>query len=81
QLEAMACNTPVIATDTPGPRSVAQAGGRVFSPGDIDELSRKIVQLLSDESISPRSIIVNQYSWEVIVEKWRKLYEEHIWDK
>jgi glycosyltransferase involved in cell wall biosynthesis len=50
-LEAMACGTPVLATDCPsGPREVLGAGrfGVLVAPGDAGALSRGIAGLLAD---------------------------------
>jgi glycosyltransferase involved in cell wall biosynthesis len=79
QLEAMACGTPVIATDTPGPRTVAGDCGDVFKPGAPDQLSEQILRVLEgDETDSPREIATKQYSWETVSAAWRELYRDQL---
>ncbi len=55
-LEAMACGTPVIASDTGGFPDMIEHGktGLLFAPGDADALAGYIVRLLTDDSLRGR---------------------------
>jgi glycosyltransferase involved in cell wall biosynthesis len=50
-LEAMACGAPVIATRTGAIPEYAEGAALLVAPGDLDELRRAIVRLLSDETL------------------------------
>ena len=83
-LEAMACGTPVAASDLPGVRDVASEAGFVFPPGDYMRLSEIINEVLSDErkvkaiGESGRRIVREKYSWDVVVKSLIRLYESLI---
>ena len=48
--EAMACGTPVVASNVPGPASFIEDGvsGRLVTPGDAPTLASAITELLDD---------------------------------
>ncbi|AGK60825.1 Glycosyltransferase [Archaeoglobus sulfaticallidus PM70-1] len=76
-LEAMACGTPVIASNIAGVREVALEGGLVFD--DVDDLSNKILKILTNDSFAKKLSAkglksVKNYSWEVVSEKIEKIY-------
>ncbi|MDI3502115.1 MAG: hypothetical protein PWR09_239, partial [Archaeoglobi archaeon] len=81
-LEAMACGTPVAASDIPGVGEIAREGGFVFPPGDHKRLAEIINDVLSDEQKvrrigrRARRIVREKYSWDVVAERIIKLYEE-----
>jgi len=81
-LEAMACGTPVAASDIPGVGEIAREAGFVFPAGDYRRLAEIINEVLSDEQkvrrIGERAkkVVKEKYSWDVVVERIIELYEE-----
>lgn len=79
-LEAMACETPVLAYDTPGVNEVALEGGVVFS--SINELAEKIMELHSNEPFRRslgkrgRQAVVEKYSWNMVLNGIESVYRE-----
>jgi len=80
-LEAMACGTPVVASDLPGVRDVAKEAGFVFPPGDHRRLAELINELLCDEEKirrlgeRGRRVVREKYSWDVVIERIIDVYE------
>jgi glycosyltransferase involved in cell wall biosynthesis len=79
-LEAMACEVPVLAFDTPGVNEVACQGGRVFtSTGDLAE---SILELHESEPLRQslgrrgRQAVQEKYSWKSVLDKIESVYEE-----
>ncbi len=79
-LEAMACETPVLAFDTPGVNEVAMAGGRVFS--STSELAESILELHENESLRMslgrrgRRAVEEKYSWSRVLDEMESVYNE-----
>jgi glycosyltransferase involved in cell wall biosynthesis len=80
-LEAMACRTPVIASDIPGVReNITKENGLLFPPRDIDRLAEAIVTIISDDEKvkrmgdAGRKLVEEKYDWNVIAEQVSKLY-------
>jgi glycosyltransferase involved in cell wall biosynthesis len=79
-LEAMACQTPVLAYDTPGVNEVAMNGGMIFS--ETTELAEQILELHRDESRRSalgergRIAVREKYSWEKVLDKVESIYDE-----
>lgn len=79
-LEAMACETPVLAFDTPGVNEVAKEGGMVYS--NTEELAERIIELHSNESLrrslgqSGRVAVNAKYSWSSVLDKIESIYRE-----
>ena len=77
-LEAMACNTPVIAPKIPGVGEVARNGGLVFE--DEEELSLTITRILEDDTLATtlgrkgRASVEQNYDWESVLDKIEILY-------
>ncbi len=76
-LEAMACSTPVIASNTPGVKEIALKGGFVFR--DRDELRDLLLRILESDNLATRlgrkgRCAVKIYDWDRIAEKIEKLY-------
>ncbi len=71
-LEAMACGTPVIASNSGGPRETIIDGkvGFLFKPDDEFDLARKIDILSSDHDLNMKMVVaarkhvVENFSWE-----------------
>jgi glycosyltransferase involved in cell wall biosynthesis len=86
-LEAMACNIPVVATETPGPLSIIkhEREGLLVKPGNVNELTKAIDNILtyklqSDYYIRNANILVNaKYSQET--DNLIKLYNEVLNEK
>lgn len=73
-LEAMACGTPVVASNLPGVRSVFHNGveGFAVTPGDEKELARKLWQILADDLLRKKMseaalrLAIEKYDWDKI---------------
>ena len=72
-LEAMASGVPVVASDLPGVRTVAQDGGCVVSPNDSTALAETVEGFFSEKtdrnawSQKARSAVLEKYSWKTII--------------
>jgi N-acetyl-alpha-D-glucosaminyl L-malate synthase BshA len=83
-LEAMACGVPCIGTNTGGLPEVVthQQTGFICEVGDIEDISTKAIQLLSDktlhQSYSQKSIetVKSKFSADRIVEQYEQIYFE-----
>jgi glycosyltransferase involved in cell wall biosynthesis len=79
-LEAMACETPVLAFDTPGVNEVALEGGIVFS--STSELAEKIIELHLNEPLrrmlgrQGRKAVRDKYSWSRVLDDIESVYSE-----
>lgn len=83
--EAMACELPVVATDTSGPSEIIVDGETGFlaergSPEDLASQMKKMMQLSLNERAAfgaqGRQRIKNKYSIEQTVSKWIDIYEK-----
>ena len=85
-IEAMACERPVIGSDSGEiPRVIGDAG-LVFRENDPKDLAECLAKLLSDESLcrelglKGRQRVLNMYTWDDIVSRyygvWRDLVED-----
>ena len=85
-LEALAMGRAVVASDLPAMRELISDGstGLLFRAGDVTDLSRKILQLLSDSSLrallgrNGRSFVVEQRQWKDSVKTYQRIYDEAI---
>ncbi|MEM3404461.1 MAG: glycosyltransferase family 4 protein [Nitrososphaeria archaeon] len=81
-VEAMACQTPIIAININGSKEVIVDGenGFLVPPNDVDQLASKIIEILKDreraEAIGRkgRELVEEQYTWERVVEKVEKSF-------
>jgi len=80
-LEAMACRTPVIASDIPGVReNITKDNGLLFPPRDVDRLADSIITIISDDEKvkrmgeAGRKLVEEKYDWDVIAEQVSTLY-------
>jgi glycosyltransferase involved in cell wall biosynthesis len=82
-LEAMACKKPLLAFDLPFAREIItnMDNGLLAKAGDIEDLSRKIQLLVSDEKLRRRlgqaayNHVRRKHNWDIQVEKYLKVYE------
>ena len=80
-LEAMACKTPVIASNVGGNKELIQnqKSGILVEPTDYDMYGKKIIELLSDTKLCENLItsaltVARKYDWKIIGEKYLQLY-------
>jgi phosphatidyl-myo-inositol alpha-mannosyltransferase len=81
--EALACATPVVASDIPGYADVATPETTTLvPPGDPDALADAVVALLADEERrvamgrAGRALAVERYAWDDIARRLEELYTE-----
>lgn len=79
---ALACATPVVASDIPGYRAVmTPETAAMFPPGDERALTEAVVALLEDEprrqslGNAGRRLAQERYSWEAIARRLLDMYE------
>ena len=80
-LEAMACGTPVVASDLPEQAEIISSeGGLLFEPRNAVMLGRAIARFLSDDALrmrmskSARARVVENYSLPIVMDKYRDAY-------
>ncbi len=81
-LEAFATEKPVIASNVGGLAStiINEVNGILFEPGDVEDLTKKINLLLSNQSLSEQIarqafLDVSKYSWDTATSQVFKVYE------
>lgn len=74
-LEAMACGTPVVATDLRGVREVVADGGLTVSPLGVRELASAIEDVLANE-FATRQQVVKRYSLSTVTEGIVEIYDD-----
>jgi len=87
-LEAMACSTPVVATNLPGVRSVFKNGreGLLAKPGDVDDLANKITAILNDKKLAEkmgragRELVESKYTWNKVGKRLDSIYHYVIYN-
>jgi len=85
-LEAMACGLPVIGSNVGGIPDIISDGetGLLATPKDPDDLARKIIRLLSDETLRKSliknglNLVRNNFSWDVIADEFEMLYRNTV---
>jgi len=80
-LEAMACGTPIVATDNVGYRDLLGPAEGLLVPHDVDAFADAIVQMLSDDRlrVGMREAGLRkaeQYSWEHVVTQLVEYFDE-----
>jgi phosphatidylinositol alpha-mannosyltransferase len=81
-LEAMAANTPIVASDLPGYRNVARAGhdALLVAPGDAKALAAALVDVLECPSLA-ESLVASgdaraaEFSMDLLAERYLELYD------
>jgi len=79
-LEAMSYGLPVLVSDIPQNREIPLPKFRFFEPGDVDLLSKKMVELFKlgideEESIKEREILKEKYNWSKIAKQTFQVYK------
>jgi glycosyltransferase involved in cell wall biosynthesis len=80
-LEALACGTPVVATDSDGLRDVVRPGcdGYLTPYGDVEALAETLLRVLDEEPHVPLKRIREiraAHDWDRIAEEYARVYEE-----
>ncbi|PDV99087.1 glycosyltransferase family 4 protein [Candidatus Chloroploca asiatica] len=83
-VEALACGTPVIASDLPGVRTVVTHGddGLLVPPGDATTLAKALDALLCDTKrrqamgVQGRAKVIANYAWPMIGTRLEQIYAE-----
>ena len=78
-IEAMACGTPIISTDLPGPSSIVPSfAGETFERNDYKQLANKIIQLLNNKYDSKKinSYVKENFDWDLITKDMLEVYKE-----
>ncbi len=81
-LEALSCETPVIATRVGGVPEIVRDGenGLLVKPGDVSELAFAIDKILENYELGRkmgekgRRIVLDEFSWESIIGRLEKIY-------
>jgi glycosyltransferase involved in cell wall biosynthesis len=79
-LEAMACETPVLAFNTPGVAEVAGEGGMIYS--SPRELADMILELHESQNLrrnlgqKGRTVVEEKYSWSGVLDLMESVYRE-----
>jgi len=84
QLEAMACEKPVISTNLAGVSEVDEneVASLHFLPKDSDALANVIIKLLEDEKLARkmgengRKLVEEKYTWDKVAAMTERVYEE-----
>jgi glycosyltransferase involved in cell wall biosynthesis len=80
-LEAMACGLPMLVSTAGAlPELVGNSAGTVHSPGDVDELTSQLQEVLSNsarrraEGSAARARILESFTWETMCDGYVELY-------
>ena len=88
-LESMACETAVVASSVGGIKEVVipEETGILVEPGDSGQISRAVNRLLQDRDLAEkmgkngRRRVEAHFSWEMIAEQTRKMYQSIVMTK
>ena len=83
-LEAQACGKPVIASNLPGVRTVLKNGetGFLFKVGNAEDLAKKLVYILENESVKlrmgeqARKYMEEKYDIKLISQHLEEIYQD-----
>ncbi len=80
-LESMASGTPVIASNLPGVRILANKGGKTVNPNNIMDLAAALKSLITDQKFwskkqsQVRNITEQEYTWQHVGDVLEKIYD------
>jgi glycosyltransferase involved in cell wall biosynthesis len=82
-LEAMACGTPVVASNIPGHKDVINNNttGYLFETGDVDDLSSKIIKALGNRekrsklASAAKTFVQKQCTWDCVSKRLDHVYK------
>jgi glycosyltransferase involved in cell wall biosynthesis len=79
-LEALSYNLPVLVSNISQNREISLSEFRYFKVGDIDALTKKIIELFKigiseEEKIKYRKILEENYNWNKIAERTYQVYK------
>ncbi len=80
-LEAMACGTPIVASDVGGIPHVIDGAGRTFKYGDVKALAKEIISVLDNEeqerarSLKGRARVNERFTWDAVVDRLEEIYK------
>ena len=83
-LEAMACETPVIASDIPGVRDVIDGAGLLVEPKNPEKLADAVLQVFANANEARsmgkrgRRLVESNYDWKVVTEQILNVYKDVI---
>jgi glycosyltransferase involved in cell wall biosynthesis len=84
-IEALACGTPVVASDIPALREVGAAAAEFCAVGDVDEWTRTVTALLEERRANPERWTARQlrgrdrarsFSWTAFADGLTRVYAE-----
>jgi len=80
-LEALSYDLPVLVSNIPAYREIPLPEFRYFKVGDINELVKKMEELIEkeiteEEKIFYRDLLEKKYNWDKIAEETYKVYKE-----
>jgi glycosyltransferase involved in cell wall biosynthesis len=79
-LEAMACGTPIVASDVGGIPDVVGGVGRIFKYGDTRALAENIIDILDNEDLERkksskgRTKVIENFTWSKVVDRLEGIY-------
>jgi glycosyltransferase involved in cell wall biosynthesis len=82
--EAMACGTPIVATNTASNPEIVGDAGLLFEPGCSEDLAEKIINILNNEDlrkelgVKARKRVLENFSWNKAAKKYFDLYRSLI---
>ena len=83
-LEAMACETPVIASDIPGVRDVIDGAGLLVEPKKPEKLADAVLRVFANADEARlmgkrgRRLVKSNYDWKVVTEQILDIYKDVI---